>query len=195
MWALTIRAYITLAGGDHEQAQRDACEALSIGVCNGSRLGLPHTLDCLAQLAIQSGRYVDSARLFGASEAVRQRTGEVRFPAFEAGYQVAITTARNELGDEPFGAAWTEGGALNTDEAIAHALRGRGERKRPPAGWAALTPAELDVVRLVSEGLPSKEIAKRLFISPRTVQAHLTHVYAKLGLTSRVQLAHEAARH
>ena len=195
MWALTIRAYIALAGGDHERAQRDACESLSIGVCNGSRLGLPHTLDCLAQLAIQSGRYVDSARLFGASEAVRQRTGEVRFPAFEVGYQAAITTARNELGDEPFGAAWTEGGALNTDEAIAHALRGRGERKRPPAGWAALTPAELDVVRLVSEGLPSKEIAKRLFISPRTVQAHLTHVYAKLGLTSRVQLAQEAARH
>ena len=58
-----------------------------------------------------------------------------------------------------------------------------------------MTPAEQDVVRLVSEGLPNKDIATRLFISPRTVETHLTHVYAKLGLSSRVQLAQEAARH
>ena len=65
----------------------------------------------------------------------------------------------------------------------------------PPAGWASLTPAERDVVRLVSEGLGNKDIATRLFVSPRTVQTHLTHVYTKLGLTSRVQLVQEAARH
>jgi DNA-binding CsgD family transcriptional regulator len=62
-------------------------------------------------------------------------------------------------------------------------------------GWASLTPAELNVVRLVGEGLPNKDIAARLFVSSRTVQAHLSHVYSKLGLTSRVQLAHEATRH
>jgi DNA-binding CsgD family transcriptional regulator len=59
----------------------------------------------------------------------------------------------------------------------------------------ALTRAELDVVELVSEGLGNKEVAARLFVSPRTAQAHLTHVYTKLGLTSRVQLAQEASRH
>ena len=99
------------------------------------------------------------------------------------------------MGDTDFDAAWNEGAALSTDEAVAYALRGRGERKRPSTGWGSLTPTELDVLRLVGEGLPNKDIATRLFISPRTVQSHLRHVYNKLGLTSRVQLAQEAARH
>jgi DNA-binding CsgD family transcriptional regulator len=84
---------------------------------------------------------------------------------------------------------------LSTEEAIAYAQRGRGERKRPASGWESLTPTEGDVVRLVSEGLSNADVATRLFISPRTVQTHLTHVYAKLALTSRVQLVQEAARH
>jgi DNA-binding CsgD family transcriptional regulator len=102
---------------------------------------------------------------------------------------------REALGEQEFDAAWAEGAALSTEEAIAYAQRGRGERKRTASGWGSLTKAELDVVRLVSEGLPNKDIATRLFVSPRTVQAHLTHVYTKLGLTSRVQLAQEAAQH
>ena len=99
------------------------------------------------------------------------------------------------MGDKDFDAAWAEGAALSTEEAIAYAQRGRGARKRPASGWASLTPAERDVVRLVSEGLANKDIATGLFVSPRTVETHLSHVYAKLGFTSHLQLAQEAARH
>jgi DNA-binding CsgD family transcriptional regulator len=99
------------------------------------------------------------------------------------------------LGEEAFHSAWAQGTALSTNEPIAYAQRGRGERKRPTTGWESLTPTERDVVRLIEEGLPNKDIATRLFISPRTVQSHLTHIYAKLGLTSRVQLVQQAARH
>ena len=99
------------------------------------------------------------------------------------------------MGEKDFESVWAEGAALSTKDAIAYAQRGRGERKRPTSGWASLTPSERDVVRLVSEGLANKDIAPRLFVSRRTVQTHLTHVYTKLGLTSRVQLAQEAACH
>ncbi len=130
---------------------------------------------------------------FGAAQAHRQRPAIVRFKVFDAGHQALVAESRNAIGDGGFAAAWAEGAALSTEEAIAYALRGRGERKRPPTGWESLTPTEFDVVRLVEEGLPNKDIATRLFVSPRTVQSHLRHVYNKLSLTSRVQLAQEAA--
>jgi DNA-binding CsgD family transcriptional regulator len=70
----------------------------------------------------------------------------------------------------------------------------RGARKRPASGWQALTPSELEVVRLASEGLTNPEIGQRLFISRRTVQTHLAHAFRKLDISSRVELAAEAAR-
>jgi DNA-binding CsgD family transcriptional regulator len=126
---------------------------------------------------------------------MRQRTGQARFPMYQASYDAAVVAVRDALGQQDFDNTWAEGAALSAEEAIAYAQRGRGERKRPTSGWGSLTPTELDVVRLVSEGLANNDIATRLFVSPRTVQSHLTHVYAKLRLNSRVQLVQEAARH
>jgi DNA-binding CsgD family transcriptional regulator/tetratricopeptide (TPR) repeat protein len=70
----------------------------------------------------------------------------------------------------------------------------RGARKRPERGWESLTPSELEVVRLAAQGLTNREIGQRLFISRRTAETHLRHVFNKLGLSSRVELAAEAAR-
>ena len=136
----------------------------------------------------------EAARLFGAAASIRGRTGEVRFQIYQAGYEASVDAVRNAMGEDDFEAAWTEGAAMSNEEAIAYAQRGRGERKRPASGWASLTPTEHDVVKLVSAGLANKDIATRLFVSPRTVETHLTHVYTKLGISSRVQLAQEAAR-
>jgi DNA-binding CsgD family transcriptional regulator len=74
----------------------------------------------------------------------------------------------------------------------------RGRRvthRRAQSGWQSLTPSERAVVDLVAEGLSNPQIGQRLYVSRRTVQAHLAHVFAKLHLTSRAQLAAEAARH
>ncbi len=192
--ALMARAHVKCAQREMDEAERDAIAALAAAVETGTKHGVSWTLDCLAKLAAAAGSHREAARLFGAAEAIRQRTGEVRFPSFEADYQADVDGLRAAMGANDFDVAWAEGAALSADEAIAYAQRGRGERKRPSAGWASLTPTELNVVRLLTEGLPNKDIATRLFISPRTVETHLTHVYAKLGLSSRVQLAQEAAR-
>ena len=99
--------------------------------------------------------------------------GAVRFKVYDAGYQASVTALRDAMGEKDFDTAWAEGAALSTKEAIAYAQRGHGERKRPTRR-ESLTPAERDVVRLVSEGLANNDIATRLFVSPRTVQTHLT---------------------
>ena len=61
-------------------------------------------------------------------------------------------------------------------------------------GWASLTPAEREVVNLVIAGLTNPEIGTRLFISRATVKSHLAHVYAKLGVANRTELATLATR-
>jgi DNA-binding CsgD family transcriptional regulator/tetratricopeptide (TPR) repeat protein len=70
----------------------------------------------------------------------------------------------------------------------------RGARRRPSTGWESLTPTEIEVVRLATQGLTNVEIGRRLFISRRTVETHLSHVFGKLGVSSRVQLAAQASR-
>ena len=193
--ALTTRARVAIAQGELKQAERDTRSALAHAVRSGTLLGLPDTLECIADLAADAGRHREAGQLFGAADAIRQRTGQVRFKIRQADHDASVAALRDAMGEQDFDDAWAEGTALSTEDVIAYVQRGRGERKRPHTGWASLTPTEHDVVQLVSEGLSNKDIATRLFVSPRTVQAHLTHVYAKLGLASRVQLVHEAARH
>ena len=192
--ALLARARVAIAEGNREEAECDAHDALACVVSCGvyqpvaGHPGMP----CRSR---QRRRQSDRPPGF----SVRPRRsgnalGIVRFKVHQAGYESSVAALRDAMGDKDFDAAWAEGAALSTEEAIAYAQRGRGERKRPSSGWESLTPAERDVVRLVCEGLANKDIATRLFVSPKTVQAHLTHVYTKLGLSSRVQLVQEAAR-
>jgi DNA-binding CsgD family transcriptional regulator len=71
----------------------------------------------------------------------------------------------------------------------------RGTRRRPQHGWSSLTASEQTVARLVAEGLSNPQIGERLYVSRRTVQTHLAHVFTKLDISSRSQLAAETARH
>jgi DNA-binding CsgD family transcriptional regulator len=194
MWALTMRARVAIAAGEPGQVERDAREALALAAQIKAHLGIPDILECLAVVAGEDGSHRESARLFAAAQAIRQRIGAVRYKIYDAAYEASVAALRDAMGDKEFDNAWAEGSALSVEEAIAYAQRGHGQHERSATGWASLTPTERDVVRLVGEGLANNDIATRLFISPRTVSTHLTHVYSKLGFTSRVQLAQEASR-
>nr|WP_231639830.1 LuxR C-terminal-related transcriptional regulator [Mycobacterium sp. Marseille-P9652] len=191
--ALTTRARIAIAKGEHDQAERDAHKALACAAEHEAHLAVPDILECLGRLAAAGLSHRDAARLFGVASELRRTIGVVRFRIYDADHERAVAGLRDAMGAQAFLSACAEGAGLSIDEAIAYARRGRGERKRPTSGWASLTPTERDVARLVAEGLANNQIAARLFISRRTVQTHLTHVYAKLGMSSRVQLAQEVA--
>ena len=83
---------------------------------------------------------------------------------------------------------------LTAVQAVAYARRARGSRKRPTTGWDSLTPTELQVVELAAQGFTNPEIGRRLFIGAGTVKTHLSHVFAKLNVSSRTELAAAASR-
>lgn len=132
--ALSTRARVAIALGEHEQAERDAYDVLVNATTGaGAYLGIADSLECLAHLAGEAGGHRDAARLFGAAESIRRRMGHVRFKTYQSDYDASIATVQNALGDKDFDQAWAEGAAQSTEEAIAHAQRGRGQRKRPAA--------------------------------------------------------------
>jgi DNA-binding CsgD family transcriptional regulator len=157
-----------------------------IDACDGVEL--------LGVLAAARERPADAARLLAAAAETRPGLGYLT-PGFTAGRRAAARAAgdvREALGAEEFARAWAQGQALTLDEAVAFAVRHGGGRKRPAAGWASLTPAELEVVRLVGQGLRNEAIARQLFIAPGTVKVHLSHIFTKLGVTTRAELAAQA---
>jgi DNA-binding CsgD family transcriptional regulator len=192
--ALVTRARVACSQGELEQAESDLHRALACAADHRTYQVLPDAFDVLGQVTDAADEHRDAARFFGVADTLRRRMGSVRYRVYDATYLASVTNVRDALGENAFQSAWDEGAAMSADQAIAYSQRGRGQRKRPSSGWGSLTPTELDVVRLVKDGLGNKDIAARLFISHRTVQTHLTHVYTKLGMTSRVQLAQEAAR-
>jgi len=200
--------------GNDERAGSLHHEALAMAQDAGDSRGLKVSLVALAGLAVMQGRPSAAARLFGAAHTFGGATmagpppGLGRSPKknllarAEQGLAPGnchccrnddVDTARNQLSDEEFRVAWAEGAAMSMDEAVAYATRGRGGRgERAITGWASLTKVEREVIDLIKEGLTNAEIAERMFVSPRTVESHLYHIYPKLGIKTRKDLARRA---
>ena len=159
------------------------------------RMGACDGIELLGVLAAARERFTDAARLLAAADAARRPLLYLA-PGFTANRSAAAragSQARHTLGEARFTQVREEGQELTLDDAVAYAARKSGGRKRPATGWASLTPAEREVVRLVGEGLRNDAIARRLFIAPGTVKVHLSHIFAKLGITTRAELAAQAA--
>jgi predicted ATPase/DNA-binding CsgD family transcriptional regulator len=180
--------------GDLDEAWESAHDGLAVLADYGDRVGTAAALEVIADLAAALGEPERSLRLLAASQRFHTDTGIVRFPAQARRFVLAREAATTALDPTAATACWDAGGGLSLADAVAYTRRGRGERRRPRIGWASLTPVEREVVRQVAEGRTNAEIGRRLYISVNTVKKHLTHVYAKLDVHGRADLAAQVAR-
>ena len=180
--------------GELADAERMVREATVQWQRCGDQMAACDGIELLGVLAAARERFPDAARLLAAADAARQLLQYLApgFTADRAAAAAAASQARHVIGEDRFTQAWDEGQGLTLDEAVAYAARKGGGRKRPATGWASLTPAELAVARLAGEGLRNDAIARRLFIAPGTVKVHLSHIFAKLDITTRAELAAQA---
>jgi predicted ATPase/DNA-binding CsgD family transcriptional regulator len=186
-----VAAAITARVDDDEDEWH---EALRLADAHGFRLLVVDALEGLACAAATAESWVECLRLLGAAARLREEAGyRWRFPSEDDAFETASGAATNALGAESADVAIREGHDLGRD-AVAYAQRARGERKRPRHGWDSLTPTEEQVVALVAQGLTNPQIAERMLIARSTVKTHLDHVFAKLGVASRAELAARAAR-
>jgi predicted ATPase/DNA-binding CsgD family transcriptional regulator len=175
------------AGNLVHQALRDQVES-------GDHIDMPESLEVLAEVALGLGRLSEAARVLGAATRARSDLG--RAPWLPEGERLEQLRLRihTGLGADAFAQAWTEGDGMKMSDAIEYARRARGTRQRPSRGWESLTPTELAIVRHVAVGLTNPEIAERMFISRGTVKMHLSHIYTKVGLRNRSEVAAEVIR-
>ncbi|MDL4774333.1 LuxR C-terminal-related transcriptional regulator [Actinomadura xylanilytica] len=216
-YGLCVRGLAVLLGGDAENALPDLRAGMRIKRDIDDRLGIALALDMTGCCLIALGDAVGGVRLLGASDWTRDYTGTSMFGPQHALLRVVYEQkSRDLLGDEAYQAAYDSGRALDLATAVAEAL---GERPLPAAlaepagrgvpgvpgragaaavaaasggaGTAAqrLTRREFEIAGLVSDGLTNREIAERLVIAKRTADSHVEHILAKLGFSSRTQIA------
>ncbi|MGI8426521.1 MAG: LuxR C-terminal-related transcriptional regulator [Actinomycetota bacterium] len=187
-------AMFARAAGDDERAGVLYHEAMILNREIGDKAAVTACLGALAGLAMMQGRSGIAARLFALAHSLLD-SDDPRVSGFCDCQscrcnETEVSVLRKKMGDAEFDAAWAQGGSMSLDEAVDYASRGRGAREElATSGWASLTKAEREVVQLLPEGLSNAEIGERLFMSPRTVGAHLAHIYSKLDIHSRKEVA------
>jgi DNA-binding CsgD family transcriptional regulator len=187
-------ALIARERGEAAQAEDLLHSVLSRQVRHDLKPGIVATLDALGGLALDADSTSEAARCFAAADALRAAIGLATRPFDELERAPRIKLARDLLGAETFDQHWAEAVNLSLGEMIEYVSRARGERKRPSSGWDSLTPTELRIVGLTAAGLTNPQIAERMFIARGTVKVHLSHVFAKLGVATRAELATQATK-
>jgi non-specific serine/threonine protein kinase len=184
-------AFLALARVDHSAANGHAQQSLTHCLELGDTRGCTYALEALGCIAAAEGYARRAARLFGAAQALREPLGDFMSATLQAARERALQMARVQLGERGFAAASAAGRNMSLDDAVVLA-RGEEPTDTPPSG---LTARERDVARLVAKGRSNREIAEALVLTERTTESHLTHIFGKLGLHSRTQLAAWALEH
>jgi DNA-binding CsgD family transcriptional regulator len=189
-----VRARISLQNDEHERAESHIHEALEYHQMSGDQVAWCDAIDLLATIWAARGHGDAALRMWGAAFGRREQLGCIELRMVAHIRRVPLDDARRALG-QTASEFMAEGRGLDPDAATAYARGNRGKRGRPTSGWHSLTPAELNVVQLVARHRSNPEIAEQLFISRSTVKSHMVHIFAKLDIGSRSELAAEAIQH
>ncbi len=206
-WALYILGRVEVEQGDLRAARSSYQESLALIQELGKEWLTPFNLEGLAGVVAAQGEPRWAAQLLGAAEALREVIAVPLMPADRANYEQAVRVARAQLGERAFAAAWAEGRSMTPEQALA--AQGQvtiptpipaGSLPTPPTKTsptypAGLTAREVEILRLVAQGLTDAQVAEQLVISPRTVNWHLTSIYSKLGVSSRAAATRYAVEH
>jgi predicted ATPase/DNA-binding CsgD family transcriptional regulator len=190
---------------DYAAAHAFYQESLAISGEVGEKWVATLCLTGLGEVVATQGKPAWAARLWGAAESLRTVTGASLPPAERATYERSVTAARAQLGEQAFAAAWAQGRtmtleqALSTQGSVTHLTPTHSVppsmRVVPPPVPAGLTAREVEVLRLLTQGLTSAQIADQLIISVLTVNGHIRSIYSKLGVTSRSAATRYALEH
>jgi non-specific serine/threonine protein kinase len=180
-------------GKDAESAAA-ACASLERKHELGDIVGAAYCLEALAMLAQRQQRSERTAWLMGAADALWDRAGQRLggTAIMEELHQQAVKAARDALGEDRYAALFRDGAGRPLDLVVSLAVADADELPATPGRQRAaglLTGRERQIASLVAEGMSNRDIAQQLGISKRTVDAHLEHIFSKLGISSRVQLA------
>jgi DNA-binding CsgD family transcriptional regulator len=196
--ALYTLATLAQAECDHERARDLFDEGLLVSVELGNETDIVHYLEGLAAVVAAEGGIVRAARLWGAAEALLEQI-EVGVHTYvsDCSLHRSRVAARARLDEAAWTAAWAEGRAMSPEQVVEYALE-RPETPEPAASEsypAGLSVREAEVLRLVAQGMTSALVAEELFISPNTVNRHLSSIYGKLGVNSRAAATRFAVEH
>jgi predicted ATPase/DNA-binding CsgD family transcriptional regulator len=202
--ALLLLGGIELAQGNLTRARELLQDGLSLAQQRGYKAVIGMYLLVFGSLALAEQQPLHALRLFGAAENLLDLSSPMDFdPFMRLAYERETAFLRQQLGEETYTALRAQGRAIPLQELLARPGQTAEpvtslptpSRKEPSSSTTVrLTRRELDVLRLLAEGLSNNEIAERLVISPRTADNHLVSIYSKLQVSSRtaaIRYAHE----
>ena len=200
---LWLGGLASLGLGNHESVRNRCREGVDVARQIEDTHAVAFIMHVLGASAGEEGLPVRSARLWGAAESILDTLGLGLGPAERHFYEPYFAIVRTRLGEEAFEMAWAEGRATTLAEALEYASSSEEETITPTVFAPEVLPSadqlsgkltrrEEEVTSLVARGLTNRRISEELFISERTVDAHVRKILKKLGLRSRAQIAARA---
>ncbi len=190
---------IALIQADYQAAAPLLRESLHLACEVDYKVIIQYSFFGLGAVASGQGHPTRAARLWAATEVMNETYGTTLSPMVSAltNHEDRLSAVRAQLGEEEFAAGWSEGRAMPPEQAIEYALE-RPTTPRtdaPPAYPLGLSAREVEVIALLAKGMTNARIAKELYISPRTVNAHLRSIYHKLGFSTRAEATRFASEY